>query len=160
MDKEGRPPDPSSAEHPDALRVWLRLRTCTQLIENQIRTGLRDRFGSTLPRFDFLAQLAGAPDGLKMNELSRRLMVTGGNVTGVTDQLVCESLVERVAVPGDRRACRIKLTAKGREQLSEMASEHEAWVADAFTGLSTKDITSLQRLLSRLSASACPAPRT
>ena len=75
-----------------------------------MRNGLREQFATTLPRFDLMAQLERAPDGLKMNELSRRMMVTGGNVTGITDQLVTEGLVERVDVAGDRRAWRVRLT--------------------------------------------------
>ena len=103
MDKEARLQGTTPAEHPEALRLWLRLLTCTQLIETQVRTHLREQFDTTLPRFDLMAQLERAPDGLKMNELSRRMMVTGGNVTGITDQLERDGLVERVAVLGDRR---------------------------------------------------------
>src|SRR5512134_3091261 len=102
-----------SDSHHDALRLWLRLLTCTLLIERRIKARLRDRFGMTLPRFDLMAQLERAPDGLKMSELSRRLMVTGGNVTGLTDQLVAEGLVDRHPVPGDRRAFAVRLTAGG-----------------------------------------------
>ena len=81
------------AEH-GALRVWLQLLTCTTLIERHVRERLRERFDITLPRFDMMAQLDREPRGLKMSELSRRLMVTGGNVTGLTDQLVAEGLVK------------------------------------------------------------------
>ena len=98
MDMEAR----GHREHPEALRLWLRLLTCTQLIEKQVRGQLREQFDTTLPRFDLMAQLERNPDGLKMNELSRRMMVTGGNVTGITDQLVAEGLVERIDVAGDR----------------------------------------------------------
>ena len=88
MDMEAR----AHSEHPEALRLWLRLLTCTQLVEKELRGRLRGEFDTTLPRFDLMAQLERAPDGLKMNELSRRMMVTGGNVTGITDQLVAEGL--------------------------------------------------------------------
>ena len=108
MDMEAR----AHSEHPEALRLWLRLLTCTQLVEKQVRSQLRERFDTTLPRFDLMAQLERAPDGLKMNELSRRMMVTGGNVTGITDQLVAEGLVDRVDVEGDRRAYRVRLTPR------------------------------------------------
>ena len=81
MDLEAR----AHSEHPEELRLWLRLLTCTQLVEKQVRTALREQFDTTLPRFDLMAQLERAPDGLRMNELSRRMMVTGGNVTGITD---------------------------------------------------------------------------
>ena len=90
-----------------ALRLWLRLLTCTQLIERVVRRRLRERFGTTLPRFDLMSQLERNPEGLKMNELSRRLMVTGGNVTGIVDQLAREGLVERAA-DADRRALPVR----------------------------------------------------
>ena len=82
----------------DALRLWLRLLTCTTADRARHPARLRERFGMTLPRFDLMAQLERHPDGLRMGELSRRLMVTGGNVTGLVDQLVAEGLVERGAV--------------------------------------------------------------
>ena len=87
----------------DALRLWLRLFTCSTLIERSIRARLRERFGITLARFDFLAQLARSPAGLRMQELSRRLMVTGGNVTGLARELAAEGLVERRTDAADRR---------------------------------------------------------
>lgn len=146
MDMEAR----AHSEHPEALRLWLRMLTCTQLVEKQVRTLLRERFDTTLPRFDLMAQLERAPDGLKMNELSRRMMVTGGNVTGITDQLVAEGLVERIDVEGDRRAYRVRLTAKGRKQFNEMARQHESWILEAFSGLSDKDISTLHRLLGKV----------
>ncbi len=150
MDKEARLAGTTIAEHPEALRLWLRLLTCTQLIEKQVRGGLRDKFDTTLPRFDLMAQLERSREGMKMNELSRRMMVTGGNITGITDQLVAEDLVERVPVPGDRRAYRVRLTAKGRKQFSDMAQEHEAWVVAAFAGLHVREVATLHRLLGKV----------
>ncbi|HSV84259.1 MAG TPA: MarR family transcriptional regulator [Ramlibacter sp.] len=146
MDMEAR----AHSEHPEALRLWLRLLTCTQIVEKQVRSGLRERFDTTLPRFDLMAQLERAPDGLKMNELSRRMMVTGGNVTGITDQLVNEGLVERIDVEGDRRAYRVRLTAKGRKQFNDMAQQHESWIVDAFSALTGKEIGTLHRLLGKV----------
>jgi DNA-binding MarR family transcriptional regulator len=146
MDMEAR----AHSEHPEALRLWLRMLTCTQLVEKQLRSRLRERFDTTLPRFDLMAQLERAPDGLKMNELSRRMMVTGGNVTGITDQLVQEGLVDRVDVEGDRRAYRVRLTPRGRKLFHEMAQEHEEWILAAFSALSEKDITTLHRLLGKV----------
>ena len=146
MDMEAR----AHSEHPEALRLWLRLLTCTQIVEKQVRTRLRERFDTTLPRFDLMAQLERAPDGLKMNELSRRMMVTGGNVTGITDQLVAEGLVERVDVEGDRRAWRVRLTPRGRRLFNDMAQQHEAWIVDAFAALNTKEIAQLHKLLGKV----------
>jgi DNA-binding MarR family transcriptional regulator len=146
MDIEAR----AHSEHPEALRLWLRLLTCTQLVEKQVRTHLREGFDTTLPRFDLMAQLERSPEGLKMNELSRRMMVTGGNVTGITDQLVAEGLVERMEVEGDRRAYRVRLTAKGRSQFHAMAQRHEQWIVDAFAALGVRDIATLHRLLGKV----------
>ncbi len=146
MDLEAR----AHSEHPDELRLWLRLLTCTQLIEKQVRNELRERFATTLPRFDLMSQLERAPEGLKMNELSRRMMVTGGNVTGITDQLVTEGLVERADVAGDRRAWRVRLTARGRKLFHDMAQQHEAWICDAFASLSPKEINQFHKLLGKV----------
>ncbi|MDB5967513.1 MAG: transcriptional regulator, MarR family [Polaromonas sp.] len=146
MDMEAR----GHSEHPEALRLWLRLLTCTQLVEKQVRAQLREQFDTTLPRFDLMAQLERSPDGLKMNELSRRMMVTGGNVTGVTDQLVTEGLVERLDVEGDRRAYRVRLTARGRKAFDEMARRHEAWIVGAFESLSPREVESLHKLLGKV----------
>lgn len=153
MDLEAR----AHSEHPEALRLWLRLLTCTQIVEKQVRTGLRERFDTTLPRFDLMAQLERAPAGLKMNELSRRMMVTGGNVTGITDQLVAEGLVERIDVEGDRRAYRVRLTPKGRKLFNDMARQHEEWIVEAFSALSEKDIATLHKLLGKVKDHAIAA---
>ena len=146
MDLEAR----AHAEHPDELRLWLRLLTCTQLIERQVRTDLREEWGTTLPRVDLMAQLEREPEGMRMNELSRRMMVTGGNITGITDQLEAEGLVERAEVEGDRRAYLVRLTPKGRQQFNAMAQAHEAWIVDAFASLSARDIQTLHALLGKV----------
>jgi DNA-binding MarR family transcriptional regulator len=146
MDIEAR----AHSEHPEALRLWLRLLTCTQRVEKEVRSMLRERFETTLPRFDLMAQLERAPAGLKMNELSRRMMVTGGNVTGITDQLVAEGLVERIDVAGDRRAYRVRLTPKGRKLFNDMARQHEDWIVEAFSPLTEKEIGTLHKLLGKV----------
>ena len=146
MDLEAR----AHAEHPEALRLWLRLLTCTQMVERDLRNRLREAFDTTLPRFDLMAQLERAPDGMKMKELSRRMMVTSGNITGITDQLVAEGLVERMDVEGDRRAYLVRLTPQGREQFNTMARQHEQWIVEAFATLGERDIATLYRLLGKV----------
>ena len=137
-----------------ALRIWLRLLTCTQLIERRVRSGLREEFGTTLPRFDLMAQLERHHEGLKMNELSRLLMVTGGNVTAIVDQLEKEGLVERLDEPDDRRAFRIRLTRSGDKSFAEMARQHEQWVVELLDGLSRKEHQELLKLLAKLKSHA------
>ena len=146
MDRETR----ATVDDHRALRLWLRLLTCSQLIERQVRSRLRSRFGITLPRFDLMSQLERHPQGLKMNELSRLLMVTGGNVTGIVDQLVKEGLVERVDDAADRRAWRVQLTRAGDKAFAEMARAHEEWVVELLSGLSRRDADALMQLLARL----------
>ena len=141
-------------EDHSALRIWLRLLTCTQLIERRVRSGLRGDFATTLPRFDLMAQLERHPEGLKMNELSRLLMVTGGNVTGVVDQLEKEGMVERLDEPADRRAFRIRLTPAGSKSFAEMARAHEQWVVELLGGLSRREHEELLKLLAKLKSHA------
>jgi len=133
-----------------ALRLWLRLMTCTQLIERKVRARLRERFGTTLPRFDLMSQLWRYPAGLKMNELSRHLMVTGGNITGIVDPLEKGGLVERTAEPADRRAYRVRLTQAGRKAFAEMARAHEEWIVELLAGFSRREHAEIYKLLGRL----------
>ena len=152
MDKEARLHGTTTADHTHELRLWLRLLTCAQLIEHQVRDGLRTEFETTLPRFDLMAQLERVPAGLKMSELSSRMMVTRGNITGIANQLVTEGLVARVEVVGDKRVCRVKLTPKGRKKFNALAHAHEGWIVQAFAALGEKDISDLHGLLGRVKA--------
>jgi DNA-binding MarR family transcriptional regulator len=139
-----------TGEHHQALKLWLRMLSCTVRVEDAIRSRLRASFGITLPRFDLMAQLERQPSGLRMGELSKRMMVTGGNVTGIVDQLEREGLVERVPDPQDGRAAMVRLTPPGRIAFADMAAVHEGWVAELFAGISTTDKTSMIALLDTL----------
>jgi DNA-binding MarR family transcriptional regulator len=149
-------PDRESAiDHTDKieLRVWLRLLTCTNMIEGQVRTLLREDFDTTLPRFDLLAQLERENHGLTMGELSSRLMVSGGNVTGLVDSLQREGLVEREPHPDDRRRQIIRLTDKGRAAFDAMTPVHERWVDAMMAELSRSEMSELMQLLGKLKSS-------
>ena len=140
----------SRTDDHQALRLWLRLLTCSQLIEREVRARLQGRFDTTLPRFDLMSQLWRYPAGLKMNELSRHLMVTGGNVTGIVDLLENDGLAERTPEPADRRAYRVRLTRAGRKAFGEMARAHEGWIVELLGGLSRKEQADTYRLLARM----------
>jgi len=135
-----------------AIRLWLRMLATNRLVETRTRRLLQERYATTLPRFDLMAQLERVPKGLKMGELSKRMMVTGGNVTGITDLLEREGLVERVADPRDRRARLVRLTGAGRRAFAAMAEEHERWIVEAFTELSGREMATIAALLARLKA--------
>ena len=132
------------------LRLWLRMLTTTNLVQAELRKRLRNEFDTTLPRFDLMAQLERNPEGLKMTELSRRLMVTGGNVTGITDQLEKEGLVVRDTDPNDRRSTTVRLTREGRALFDRMAVAHEQWVVELFGGLGLDDKTRMHQRLGKL----------
>lgn len=136
--------------HKDELRLWLRLLTCTNMVETAIRKRLADHFGMTLPRFDLLAQLERAPDGMTLGDLSRRMMVTNGNVTGLVERLAQSGYIQRSPLATDRRVQIVKLTQKGRGHFDRIAQAHENWVAELFSGLSHKEIDDLLRSLGKL----------
>ncbi len=146
-----------------ALRLWLRLLSCTVRVENHVRGSLRREFSTTLPRFDLMAQLERYPAGLRMNELSKRLMVSRGNVTGITDQLEREGLVVRALDRGDRRAITVKLTAAGLKRFREIAASHEDWIIELLGGLSQEDkqmmLGTLGKLKAHLNAVTTPESR-
>lgn len=141
------------------LRVWLRLLTCSNLIERTVRRRLRQEFDITLPRFDLLAQLDRTPEGLTMGALSHRLMVSNGNVTGLIDRLVDEGLVERLPAPGDRRAQVVRLTKAGKRVFDRMTPVHAAWIQELFGGLDRVELTALHELLATLKSSLAAAER-
>jgi DNA-binding MarR family transcriptional regulator len=138
-------------EHADKerLRLWLRLLKTTRGIEATLRENFRDAFGTTLPRFDVMAALSRFDEGLKMSEISGVLKVSNGNVTGIVDRLADDGMLVRVAVPGDRRAQRVRLTQRGQEEFARQAAAHEGWISDALENFSAEEA---RDVLTRFSA--------
>jgi DNA-binding MarR family transcriptional regulator len=141
-------------DHKDELRLWLRLFTCKEVIESEVRRRLRDSFDVTLPRFDLMAQLYRAPKAMMLGELSQRMMVSNGNVTGLVDRLLEQGLVSRRPSPKDRRAQLVSLTVEGRRFFRAMARANGDWIAEMLADLSADDIETLMRLLAKTKASA------
>jgi DNA-binding MarR family transcriptional regulator len=139
--------------HKDDIRLWLRMLTCTNLVEGEIRTRLRERFATTLPRFDLLAQLQRASDGMTLAEVSRHMMVSNGNITGLAARLEAEGLIARRVSATDRRAQVLRLTPRGRREFARQSAAHEDWIAGLFEGLPPEDRRALFALLGRLKAS-------
>lgn len=132
------------------VRLWLRLLTCTNLIEAEVRRRLRDEFSTTLARFDLLAQLDRVPEGLTMGQLSRRLMVSNGNVTGLISRLVGEKLVVRQAAAYDRRTHIVRLTPRGKRAFGEIVPFHKGWVNGMLGHLDDAEAATLMDLLAKL----------
>jgi DNA-binding MarR family transcriptional regulator len=146
-------------DHATELRLWLRLLACTNLIEVEVRQRLRERFETTLPRFDLLAQLERVEDGLLLGELSRRMMVSNGNVTGLVERLAQAGLIERNVSEADRRAVRVRLTKKGRDEFAEMAALHAEWICEFFSGVTEEELKALWSRLGDLKSSVLKASR-
>lgn len=140
----------SRAHSKQSLRLWLRLLTCTNVIEKRVRNRLRGEFDTTLPRFDVLAALEHSPEGLTMGELSAHLMVSNGNVTGIVARLEKEGMLTRRAAPKDRRTHFVRLTEKGLTEFTAMATVHEGWIDGMFAELNDDQITSIMNLLDGL----------
>jgi DNA-binding MarR family transcriptional regulator len=143
-------PAPAPRQQSDSkarLRLWIRLLRASRLIESVARERLKAQFGATLPRFDVMAALYRKPDGMLMSEISRFLMVSNGNVTGIVDRLVGDGLVARSQRNGDRRTSFITLTRKGRATFAEMAAAHESWVDELLSGVSARDALELSAKL-------------
>ncbi|SNS41464.1 transcriptional regulator, MarR family [Sphingomonas laterariae] len=136
-----------------SLRLWLRLLSCSTVIEKRIRQRLIDEFDTTLPRFDVLATLNRAPEGMTMGELTTALLVSGGNVTTVVSRLIEDEYVERVANPTDRRSITVRLTKRGAIDFRAMADAHEAWIESYLADLGDADIEALLDGLNRVRAS-------
>jgi DNA-binding MarR family transcriptional regulator len=144
-------PEPQSKRR---LRLWLRLYGATSVVEREMRRVLRARFGTTLPRFDLMAALERAPDGLTMGELSRRLMVSGGNVTSIVAGLERAGLVCRRSPASDRRTSYVALTERGRTAFAAMASEHEGWIDQLLGDVPDEHVDALTDLLAELKRKA------
>ncbi|MGL4961521.1 MAG: MarR family winged helix-turn-helix transcriptional regulator [Inquilinus sp.] len=146
-------------DHRVELRLWLRLLTCTTMIEREVRRRLAESFDTTLPRFDLMAQLYKMRQGLTLGELSQRLMVSNGNMTGLVERLVENGLVAREQSQADRRKHVIRLTEDGERQFAAMAAAHGDWVAEMTAGLGTGEIERLMELLGRTKVSVSEATR-
>ena len=140
-------------DHKAELRLWLRLLSCTNRISTEVRRRLRTHFDVTLPRFDLLAQLEREKEGLRLGELSKRMMVTNGNVTGLVERLMKEGLIRRETVDGDRRVGLVTLTRSGRAAFARMAAAHEMWLAELFADLTPADIDLLMKGLAAVKRS-------
>jgi DNA-binding MarR family transcriptional regulator len=144
-------------DHVAELRLWLRLLTCATMIEGEVRRRLREHFDTTLPRFDVLAQLDKTHGKMTLGELSQRMMVSNGNVTGLVDRLVNEGQIVRRASPHDRRVQMVSLTPAGRRAFRGMAKANGDWISEIFADLDAADINVLMRLLAKTKTSAAKA---
>jgi DNA-binding MarR family transcriptional regulator len=129
------------------LRLWVRLLRATRLVESETRERFKSQFNVTLPRFDVMAALYRKPDGMLMSEISRFLLVSNGNVTGIVDRLVQDGFIVRSQRNGDRRTSFVRLTAKGHAAFVDMATAHERWINELLGGVTARDAEHLSAKL-------------
>ena len=142
-----RPPNGKAGDSKARLRLWIRLLRASRQIESVARERLKTQFDATLPRFDVMAALHRKGDGMLMSEISRFLMVSNGNVTGIVDRLVADGFVARTQRNGDRRTSFVSLTRKGRAAFADMAAAHERWIDELLGGVSARDAVELSAKL-------------
>src|SRR5579871_5988118 len=135
------------------LRLWIRLLRATRMVEAQTRERFKRQFNVTVPRFDVMAALYRKPEGMLMSEISRFLLVSNGNVTGIVDRLVSDGLVARSQRDGDRRTSFVRLTAKGQAAFAEMSAAHESWIDKLLGGITARDADQLSAKLRSSGAS-------
>jgi DNA-binding MarR family transcriptional regulator len=141
------PPARRDTESKARLRLWIRLLRATRLVEGETRERLKNQFNVTLPRFDVMAALYRKPDGMLMSEISRFLLISNGNVTGIVDRLVSDGFVVRSQRDGDRRTSFVRLTSKGRAAFVDMSAAHENWIDGLLGGISARDAEQLSAKL-------------
>ena len=149
---------PEHGEPKDKLRLWLRLLRTTRSVEAEVRVRLRLEFDTTLPRFDVMSALARSGTGLTMGMLSRELLVSNGNVTGIIERLVADGQVVRVTAAKDRRTTLVRLTPAGAQQFDVMAAAHEAWIAGILADLGPADVAEIISLLAKAGANSKSEP--
>jgi DNA-binding MarR family transcriptional regulator len=153
-------PAQPQAREKERLRFWLRLLRATRSIEVELRERLRTTFDTTMPRFDVMAALARKPEGMSMTALSRTLIVSNGNTTGIVDRLVADGLVMRMDHAKDKRATFVRLTRAGERQFAAMARVHEAWTEELLRPLDVASMQEISAHLDRLTPKAKPGDRT
>jgi DNA-binding MarR family transcriptional regulator len=135
----------------ESVRAHLRIATCCNLLMREARQRIAGRWNLTLPQFDVLAELARADaGGFTFIELSRLLLVTSGNLTGIVDRLEQQRLVKRHPDGNDRRVIRVALTDKGRRLTDRVLPAHAADIEEILSFMPASDLDQLNALLGRL----------
>ena len=138
--------DPASSNK-ERLRLWIRLLRASRIVEGELRERLKGQFNSTLPRFDVMSALYREPAGMLMSDLSRFLLVSNGNVTGIIDRLVTDGFVVRAKREGDRRTSIVRLTELGETEFRRMAATHEGWIGELLGNVGEDDARRLSAML-------------
>ncbi|WP_159585624.1 MarR family winged helix-turn-helix transcriptional regulator [Chelativorans xinjiangense] len=131
----------------ERLRLWIRMLRTTRIVEGELRERLKRGFDTTLPRFDVMSALHREREGMLMSDLSRFLLVSNGNVTGIVDRLVADGYVARAKRDGDKRTSVVRLTPAGVEAFEKMAAAHERWIAELLGGVDTAEVHHLSEML-------------
>ncbi|EBA06711.1 MarR family winged helix-turn-helix transcriptional regulator [Sagittula stellata] len=134
------PAQDTSDYRKDETRLWLSVLDAYNFVYPELNRQLKERSGISVSKFDVLAQLKRYPDGLSMGDLSARLKVSNGNVSGLVNRLRKDGLVDRSMSAEDRRSFVAVLTDAGQQRFEEAAKVHAAVLSECFRHLNAEDL--------------------
>ena len=116
--------------------------------------------GITMPQVRVLFMLAESGDQ-SAGDIADTLGVAASTVTGITDRLVRQGLIERREDTADRRVVRLTLTADGRRLTTEVGEVSRTYLREVFALLSDEQLEVLVRSFENLAdANARVASKT
>lgn len=131
-----------------ALTTWVKLARAFSSVNKRSVENIR-RFGLTQPQFAVI-ELLGHLGPLKVGEICNKMLVTGGNMTLVLDNIEKLGLLERIHSKEDRRTINVQLTDKGRDLFNNIFIEHAEHITKILSVLSSEEQRILGDLLKKL----------
>ncbi|MBX7153230.1 MarR family transcriptional regulator [bacterium] len=134
-----------------ALTMWVKLARAFSVFNKRTHEHIRT-FGLTQPQFGVLECL-GHLGPMTTGDLCKKMLVSGGNMTVVIDNLEKEGLVGRERGDKDRRSVMIQLTPKGKKLFLRIFAKHAGYITTLVSVLTPDEQEQLGRLLKKLGLS-------
>src|SRR3990172_12121857 len=122
-------------------------------VADPIRLRFWDRRGLTMAqlRLMYTMLLDGEQSA---GQLAEKMSVRPPTITGLTNRLIKQKLIKRLADPGDRRVVRVELTAEGRRVISQIEAASRAYLTRIFGLMGDERVNELISLLDEFTAAA------
>ena len=143
-----RPSERYGREADLALTMWVKLARASATFGRLTGKDI-ERYGLTQPQFGVLEML-GHLGPLTIGEIGKRMLVTGGCVTVILDNLEKAGFVERIRSLEDRRVIKVQLTAAGDSTFKDIFHKHASRVTELAAVLTEKEQIQLSTLLKKL----------